>query len=223
MPQDASQGSSCCWYYSPRLPRRHAASFSPAFSIATSEGLAVAIVGLSANVSECTDRAPPMSGNGAGHYGEGHGGDGNDSRHPCRSPWRAPALRSGVQIGSPADLSNPLWALILSHTSNKEGHYKWPSLFGAGDGNRTHASSLGSCSSTIELHPRFTLSKIPITRDGNDSRHPCRSPLRGAYASLRRPNRQSCRFVEPHASSLGSCSSAIELHPQDFLVLMHSA
>jgi hypothetical protein len=25
---------------------------------------------------------------------------------------------------------------------------------GAGDGNRTHASSLGSCSSTIELHPR---------------------------------------------------------------------
>src|SRR5687768_18502091 len=26
--------------------------------------------------------------------------------------------------------------------------------YGAGDGNRTHASSLGSCSSTIELHPR---------------------------------------------------------------------
>jgi hypothetical protein len=25
---------------------------------------------------------------------------------------------------------------------------------GAGDGNRTHASSLGSCSSAIELHPR---------------------------------------------------------------------
>src|ERR1041385_7379800 len=25
---------------------------------------------------------------------------------------------------------------------------------GAGDGNRTHVSSLGSCSSTIELHPR---------------------------------------------------------------------
>jgi hypothetical protein len=25
--------------------------------------------------------------------------------------------------------------------------------FGAGDGNRTHVSSLGSCSSTIELHP----------------------------------------------------------------------
>jgi hypothetical protein len=24
---------------------------------------------------------------------------------------------------------------------------------GAGDGNRTHVSSLGSCSSTIELHP----------------------------------------------------------------------
>ncbi len=26
---------------------------------------------------------------------------------------------------------------------------------GAGDGNRTHASSLGSYSSTIELHPRY--------------------------------------------------------------------
>ena len=96
MPQDASQGSSCCWYYSPRLPRRHAASFSPAFSIATSEGLAVAIVGLSANVSECTDRAPPMSGNGAGHYGEGYGGDGNDSRHPCRTPQTKKATTSGL-------------------------------------------------------------------------------------------------------------------------------
>ena len=29
----------------------------------------------------------------------------------------------------------------------------WPGN-GAGDGNRTHVSSLGSCSSTIELHPR---------------------------------------------------------------------
>lgn len=29
-----------------------------------------------------------------------------------------------------------------------------PRKDGAGDGNRTHASSLGSCSSTIELHPR---------------------------------------------------------------------
>src|ERR1700733_5688442 len=28
---------------------------------------------------------------------------------------------------------------------------------GAGDGNRTHVSSLGSCSSTIELHPRGDL------------------------------------------------------------------
>ena len=110
---------------------------------------------MSANVPTERHRCPEMA---RDHYGEGYGGDGNDSRHPCRSPWRAPALRSGVQIGSPADLSNPLWALILSHTPNKEGHYKWPSLFGAGDGNRTHASSLGSCSSTIELHPRFTFS-----------------------------------------------------------------
>ncbi len=214
MHQDASQGSSCCWYYSPRLPRRHAASFSPAFSIATSEGLAVAIVGTSAKVRPCTDRAPAMSGNGAGHYGEGHGGDGNDSRHPCRSPWRAPALRSGVQIGSPADLSNPLWALILSHTPNKEGHYKWPSLFGAGDGNRTHASSLGSCSSTIELHPRFTFSahlRDPFVAYRQAAFHgalpgphiPVRS-LAARVAMLRVKSRR-----EPHASSLGSCSSPL--------------
>ena len=29
-----------------------------------------------------------------------------------------------------------------------------PIEYGAGDGNRTHVSSLGSYSSTIELHPR---------------------------------------------------------------------
>src|SRR5690606_41409196 len=36
---------------------------------------------------------------------------------------------------------------------------------GAGDGNRTHASSLGSCSSTIELRPRGGQS-MPATATG---------------------------------------------------------
>ena len=30
-----------------------------------------------------------------------------------------------------------------------------PYIFGAGDGNRTHATSLEGWSSTIELHPRY--------------------------------------------------------------------
>src|ERR1700693_2707674 len=33
---------------------------------------------------------------------------------------------------------------------------------GAGDGNRTHVSSLGSCSSTIELHPRKSANSIRV-------------------------------------------------------------
>ena len=38
---------------------------------------------------------------------------------------------------------------------------------GAGDGNRTHVSSLGSCSSTIELHPpRWTPSRTYAPRRG---------------------------------------------------------
>jgi hypothetical protein len=36
---------------------------------------------------------------------------------------------------------------------NKMIHSRWRAN-GAGDGNRTHVSSLGSYSSTIELHPR---------------------------------------------------------------------
>ena len=31
---------------------------------------------------------------------------------------------------------------------------------GAGDGNRTHATSLGSWSSTIELHPQLVLQRL---------------------------------------------------------------
>ena len=50
--------------------------------------------------------------------------------------------------------------------------------------------------------------KTPLTRGslwwrglGIDSGRPRPSPLRGASASLRRPNRLSCRFVEPVGSS----------------------
>jgi hypothetical protein len=38
---------------------------------------------------------------------------------------------------------------------------------GAGDGNRTHASSLGSCSSTIELHPLGYALYCGSCRDNN--------------------------------------------------------
>jgi hypothetical protein len=39
--------------------------------------------------------------------------------------------------------------------------------YGAGDGNRTHVSSLGSCSSTIELHPQpaLILQEFPHDRE----------------------------------------------------------
>ncbi len=48
---------------------------------------------------------------------------------------------------------------------------------GAGDGNRTHVSSLGSCSSTIELHPRrgrdLTEWRGPLAIVGGEAR--CRA------------------------------------------------
>jgi hypothetical protein len=41
---------------------------------------------------------------------------------------------------------------------------------GAGDGNRTHVSSLGSCSSAIELHPRGRRTLVCSTHFGNELR-----------------------------------------------------
>ena len=51
--------------------------------------------------------------------------------------------------------SNPYW--FASHATSK---LLLHNNFGAGDGNRTHATSLGSWSSAIELHPR----------DGNEAK-----------------------------------------------------
>src|SRR5215471_6060546 len=48
----------------------------------------------------------------------------------------------------------------LPRISQRPAHFSGTSTRagdGAGDGNRTHVSSLGSCSSTIELHPRGVL------------------------------------------------------------------
>ncbi len=47
--------------------------------------------------------------------------------------------------------------------------------FGAGDGNRTHVSSLGSCSSTIELHPRVApiLATLFYLSNGRHARREC--------------------------------------------------
>ena len=42
----------------------------------------------------------------------------------------------------------------------------WREESGAGDGNRTHASSLGSYSSTIELHPLRSVILAPAAARG---------------------------------------------------------
>lgn len=36
-------------------------------------------------------------------------------------------------------------------------------MSGASDGNRTRVSSLGSCSSTIELHSHFEIFRLTVT------------------------------------------------------------
>ena len=46
-------------------------------------------------------------------------------------------------------------------------HFQEEATYGAGDGNRTHVTSLEGWSSTIELHPRFWSG-----RRGSDSRPP---------------------------------------------------
>ena len=65
---------------------------------------------------------------------------------------------------------------------------------GAGDGNRTHAFSLGSWGSTIELHP--------LGDEGKESFFENRLSTSGAGDGNR-----------THAFSLGSWGSTIELHP----------
>ena len=62
-------------------------------------------------------------------------------------------------------------------TNDRAIHHQWPCTAttggektGAGDGNRTHVSSLGSCSSTIELHPRGLLILFCVNYFGNDPR-----------------------------------------------------
>ena len=62
-----------------------------------------------------------------------------------------PAIRPIDQKSSVADKPISAPPSIPIHPA---GH-PWPQIIdGAGDGNRTHVSSLGSCSSTIELHPQ---------------------------------------------------------------------
>src|SRR5690606_16078787 len=82
-----------------------------------------------------------------------------DRHHPCSLP----ANRNG---GTPLECRRAL------HVDR----------IGAGDGNRTHASSLGSCSSTIELHPRSatSLCRAPSAAQRMPGRHA--SPAAGRLA-----------------------------------------
>jgi hypothetical protein len=100
---------------------------------------------------------------------------------------------SCAELGSRAALDDTLGRVLLFRVSRRVeyGHYQFqddgfvewlrqpefqeqiPSLarrgrggYGAGDGNRTHVSSLGSCSSTIELHPQPVLILQEFPRNG---------------------------------------------------------
>ena len=68
--------------------------------------------------------------------------------------------------------------MTIEHINSSAKLYWWLEKFvGAGDGNRTHVWSLGSSSSTIELHPhKLVLTAIPIMW-WEDSVHPCTPPF----------------------------------------------
>src|SRR5690242_8359045 len=76
---------------------------------------------------------------------------------------------------------------------------------GAGDGNRTHVSSLGSCSSAIELHPlagRVILRGYPAPRQ---TPVPRAAPGRRLYPETFLPRllKRRRRPFSPSASPLG--------------------
>ena len=71
---------------------------------------------------------------------------------------------------------------------------------GAGDGNRTHVSSLGSCSSTIELHPLFFQFQVLTlrlgTRIGTLAARKALAVRAGAQSSALRCRRElAARFI----------------------------
>ena len=89
---------------------------------------------------------------------------------------------------------------------------------GAGDGNRTHVCSLGSCRSTIELHPRFGACTIPPEFS------PSASLVLGAFVALAGPLDLLARFagrsepIELHPR-FGACTIPPEFSPSASLVL----
>src|SRR4051812_12017703 len=73
--------------------------------------------------------------------------------HPCASD--VPAAEGGERR-----VKTTLFARLLPGTCDRSPMCRYNKMsksnfvgFGGGDGNRTHFSSLGSYSSTIELHP----------------------------------------------------------------------
>ena len=105
----------------------------------------------------------------------------------------------------------------IEHINGSAKFYWWlEKIVGAGDGNRTHVWSLGSSSSTIELHPhKSVFTAIPIMW-WEDSVHPCTPPFGPSSHILMCSDVQNCsrQFCQIHVWSLGSSSSTIELHPQ---------
>src|SRR6056297_1418656 len=133
---------------------------------------------------------------------------------------RAASLRSPVQIGSPADLSNPRGS-SSHHPERRSPRTRGLLCSGAGDGKDSGHPWPSRCGRPRCAHPsksavlqicRTHVGPHPITR--NDE-----APARGGFfvlervmgktraihgprpagglATLTRPNRESCRFVEP--------------------------
>src|ERR1700739_576439 len=80
----------------------------------------------------------------AGGDGSGKGATGAGDRESTNSPGADFSLRRRRSIGS---------ATTSGRAADRGNQQYQDEAVGAGDGNRTHVSSLGSCSSTIELHP----------------------------------------------------------------------
>ena len=112
---------------------------------------------------------------------------------------------TGKPPPTPAIRSSSRWLAVQSPASKPAPpHSRRRSLrdrpsygrdVGAGDGNRTHVSSLGSCSSTIELHPRRVSILFAFS--------PARQQLGTTKRSGEVPGSRSAAQVSPLAESPG--------------------
>ena len=67
-------------------------------------------------------------------------------------------LQAPIELQSPSDQAEEPRVTVLYHQDEKRKNLRLANAgrrFGAGDGNRTHTTSLEGWGSTTELHPRI--------------------------------------------------------------------